>query len=182
MITEIQNSGEGHQVTNELTSAGHEIPANDNNRSLTSYEEAIGEIEASTEPDSVAVLEVQPSPGRSHFTPKLSSSSKVELRNALGDDPILFIKRTSKSPGEGGTIDGKTVEAEFGEDIFTKYNHRQEVAIVLADGRQIPGYLVKSTSKKAVYLPKPFLPAGIVLPELGTRLPVRVKLMLLMVG
>lgn len=179
MITEIQNSGESHQVTNELTSAGHEIPANDNNRSLTSYEEAIGEIEAVAEPDSVAVLEVQPSPGRSHFTPKLSNSSAVKLMNAAGTDPVLYIKRTSKSKGEGGTIDGKVVEAVFGADLFTNYPHRQEVAIVLTDGKLLPGYLLNSKSKKAVYLPKPFLPTGIVLPELGTQLPVRViKLMI----
>lgn len=147
--------------------------ANNNVGNEVAYTDAIAAAINEANHEFEAVLPLRASGGRSRFVPSVDDSRPVKLFSANPENNIIELRRISQSEKESTIFFGKNVMAVFGSDVFES-DDRTEVRIVLANGEQLSGYTLKSDVKKAIYLPKAFIPSSIELPGLGFTRPVRV--------
>ena len=148
-----------------------------NANEAATYEAAITETIGDSDPEEDAILPQEKSGGRNHFIPNPDRSRAVNVYYVIGDNHVLRLKKTSKSVSEGATIPSKDIDAVFGKGKFVAGN-RTEVAIVLTDGTTLTGYMVVSSVRSAIYLPKVNLPEGFPIPTLGYVQPIKVVKMI----
>ena len=143
------------------------------NKAAVNIHDVLADIESQIDANEVAMLPIVQSTGRSHFNPNTNPNREVVVFDPIEQTGLLYIKRTSKHEGEGGTIDGKVVCSVFTNAVY-EADHKAQALIILSNGVKLIGYLTKSKTRNGIYLPKPFLPEGFILPELGSVLPIKV--------
>ncbi|OFY85362.1 MAG: hypothetical protein A3F72_03605 [Bacteroidetes bacterium RIFCSPLOWO2_12_FULL_35_15] len=131
-------------------------------------------------PNLDAVFEEIESSGRgggARFVPNVDPNRVIKTyQPRKGEFIILPIGRNSDKPSEGGLIGSSPVEFGFGFKFF-RAHHKQQVTLVLINGKSLIGYVLKGEGKgarRALYFPKHIAETVIDLPNRGKQFKLQV--------
>lgn len=134
-----------------------------NSLSMTAAEAAKGFV---VNVDAEPYLDQLEAATRTIFLPDRDLNRQVQIIVPLRSSAELRMQRLTTRNREGGYINMKWARIEFGPSVF-HYPHRKQVTVVLVNGQELVGYVVKNPVRFGMYFPLPFIPAGFPLPLFG---------------
>lgn len=145
---------------------------NETNQQKSLFTDAIKVDEEMVEEDSTMDLE-KSNRGKFSWNPNEDPTREFKTICVKQNPTILRFGRNSANEKEGLFLAPGQLKSVLDVDP-SKMEHGLQITVVLTDTRAIRGYFVKTKTRRGAYFPHRYIPAGLKLPTVGTKLPVRV--------